>query len=175
MQPNTQKRNPAGGRGFGDNSRLGGQRDSSTGADPVETIRSRLDGVQTRGDNTRAFCPACGGKSRKLSLSPSDSGGALLHCFGGCAVADVLAAIGLDVGDLFPERIRDVTPEGRRALQEAFKRNGWFAALGVLAREATVLEVAAAMIGRAEPLSAEDVDRVHLASQRIRDVKAVLA
>jgi hypothetical protein len=58
---------------------------------------------------------------------------------------------------------------------EQFKRNGWQAALGVLAREATVVLIAAQMMCRDRPLTMDDAVRLAVAIQRIEDARAVLA
>ena len=64
-------------------------------------ILNRLDKVkQTGPDQWRARCPAHGSKG--LTLSLKDTGESLLlHCFAGCAPADVLASVGLELGDLY--------------------------------------------------------------------------
>src|SRR5690606_34498859 len=64
-------------------------------------LLNRLDGLRPSGpDQWRARCPAHG--SRGLTLSVRDAGGTLLvRCFAGCSVADVLAAVGLELADLF--------------------------------------------------------------------------
>lgn len=98
----------------------------------------------------------------------------MLHCFAGCSAADVVVAVGLTLADLFPERPRDDSPEGRRAARAALREAGWHAALGVLAMEATVVEVAAEATLRGEPMTQDDVDRVHLAANRIHDAREVL-
>jgi len=51
-----------------------------------------------------ARCPAHQDRSPSLSVRELDDGRILLHDFGGCAVDDVLAAVGLTLGDLFPKR-----------------------------------------------------------------------
>lgn len=98
----------------------------------------------------------------------------MLHCFAGCSAADVVAAVGLTLADLFLERPRDDSSEGRRAAWTALREAGWHAALGVLAMESTVIEVAAETILRGEPMTSDDVERVHLASSRVHDARKVL-
>ena len=142
---------------------------------PLDVLLARLEGVQRAGRGYRANCPACGGSSRKLSVCEAEDERVLLHCFAGCLAADVLGAIGLSLVDLYPGRIREPTPEGRRAAHAAFKQSAWSAALGVLAVEATVVEVAAAMIHRSEPLSADDMERIRTASRLIHSAREVLA
>jgi hypothetical protein len=108
-------------------------------------------------------------------VAAADDGRALLHCFAGCGAADVLAAVGLSLADLFPERITHATtPAQRRELRERARMADWRAALGVLAFEARVVLAAAAVLGRGERLSIEDDDRLTEAVTRIEDARAVL-
>ncbi len=141
---------------------------------PIDILLPRLEGVQRSGKGYRALCPNCGGKSRKLAIAQDVNGTLLLNCFSCRDTPAILAAIGLALADLYPARIRDDTPQGRRAAQHSFKQTGWAAALGVLACEATVAEVATAMILRGDVLTAEDIERVRIASQRIHDAREVL-
>src|SRR5688572_6911374 len=39
-----------------------------------------------------------------LSLKPGDNGGTVIHCHAGCAKKDIVAAVGLTMADLMPER-----------------------------------------------------------------------
>lgn len=50
-----------------------------------------------------ARCPAHEDRSPSLSLFLPSSGEVLVHCFAGCAPADVLGAVGMSMADLFPE------------------------------------------------------------------------
>lgn len=182
MLPNPQTRSPHE-AGFGNNNRLGGRVDYAARTDsrpavhigsPIDTLLACLEGVQRSGKGYRAQCPACGGKSRKLSLSERSDGSVRMTCFRCHDTPAVLAALGLTLADLYPQRIKDSTPEGRRAAQQAFKRSAWGAALGVLAFEATVIEVACTMVRAGEVLGDAGMDRVHVASQRIHDAQEVL-
>lgn len=48
-----------------------------------------------------AKCPAHEDSSPSLSIATGRDGRVLLNCFGGCALADVLKALGLSMRDLF--------------------------------------------------------------------------
>jgi hypothetical protein len=69
-------------------------------------LLARLDRVRQAGpDRWTAECPAHKSKSRaSLSIRELDDGRVLVHDHGGCAVHDVLAAVGLEVEVLFPEK-----------------------------------------------------------------------
>ncbi len=72
---------------------------------PVERILSGLDKVRTRGDSSwMACCPAHTDKNPSLSIKETQDGDVLLHCFAGCGVDDVLAALGLEMSDLFSKQ-----------------------------------------------------------------------
>ena len=59
--------------------------------------------VRSSGDgNWRCDCPCGHSSTGALSVTDRD-GKLLLHCFAGCDVAGVLAAMGLSVGDLFAD------------------------------------------------------------------------
>jgi hypothetical protein len=78
-----------------------------TGADPLLT---RLEGVRAVGrDRWRAACPLTRGhksgtRNRALSVRLADGGAVLLHCFAGHSAAEIVAAVGLALDDLFPPR-----------------------------------------------------------------------
>ena len=67
--------------------------------DRLERVR------QTAPGRWLAKCPAHQDRSPSLSIRELDDGRVLLYDFGGCQVGDVLAAVGLTVADLFPQRL----------------------------------------------------------------------
>src|ERR1700686_29646 len=77
----------------------------------VATAIDRLAGVmQTGHGRWLAKCPAHEDRSPSLSIRELDDGRILLHDFGGCGTDDVLAALGLEMSDLFPARLPGVGP-----------------------------------------------------------------
>ena len=73
---------------------------------PVENILSALDKVRNRGTNSWiACCPAHNDKNPSLSIKETKDGDVLLHCFAGCGVDDVVAALGLEMSDLFSKPV----------------------------------------------------------------------
>ena len=138
-------------------------------------LLSRLEGVRRNGDGWRANCPNGHAKARgSLSITEADDGRVLLHCFACRDVPGILSAVGLELADLFPERIRDPSPEVRQQAREAFKRNAWHAALGVLARESNVVLLAACDAQAGHVLSIDDLERLALAHRRIAQAKEAL-
>lgn len=144
---------------------------TTASADP---LLHRLEGVQKSGNGWRARCPACDGRSRKLSIAESD-GRVLVHCFGGCAAADVLAAIGLTWADLHPPRSWPPSREESRRASRAIREAGWAAALAVLSLESKIVALAARDIHHVGGLqSSADLERLNLAVRRIAAASATL-
>lgn len=68
---------------------------------PIDILLPRLEGVRGRGPQYSARCPAHDDKAPSLRINEADDGTLLLHCMVGCSAVDVLAAVGLTLGDLF--------------------------------------------------------------------------
>ena len=84
----------------------------------VATVLAALDRAgcrsYTRGTGTRAQCPAHGSRGLTLSLRQGDRG-AMLTCFAGCELDDLLAALDLTRRDLFDTDLpAGYTPPPRR-------------------------------------------------------------
>jgi DNA primase len=141
---------------------------------PAELLLSRLEGMKRTGRGWIAKCPAHKDGSPSLSISEGDDGRVLLRCFAGCSAAAVVSAIGLQLADLFPERLAPATPEQRRDLRERARQAEWRAALKVLGAEAAVLAAVAAQLKLGQALAAPDADRLALAATRIDDARVVL-
>lgn len=70
---------------------------------PIQNFLSRLQKVQSRGKRGwMACCPAHPDKSPSMSVKEGDDGRVLAYCFGGCSIEDIVAAVGLEMEDLFP-------------------------------------------------------------------------
>lgn len=148
---------------------------SSPAVDPAQQLLGRLEGVIKTGKGWRARCPAHGGKSASLSIAEGDNGTLLLHCFAGCAVHDVLAAVGLEVGDLFQRRdFKTMTPIERSQFRQAALFPKWRAAVDVLAHEATVLQIAASRMGDGLALDDDELTRMRISALKIFDAQEVL-
>ena len=129
----------------------------------VAPLLDRLEGVRLTGPRGWvARCPAHGDKTPSLSIRELPDGRALVHCFAGCDTHDVLAAIGLSLRDLFPERLRGAFKRER----EPFPARD---VLKVLGHEALVVLVAASTVAQGGPLDSDSLDRLTLAVRRIRE------
>lgn len=135
----------------------------------------RLEGTIKTGKGWRARCPAHGGKSASLAINEADNGTLLVHCFAGCQVHDVLAAVGLQVGDLFARKdLRSMSTAERSQLRQAAMLPRWHAALGVLVTEASVMLIGACQLSEGRPLDDADLTRLRVAAVRIFDAQEVL-
>jgi len=72
----------------------------------AEQIAERLHGRQS-GSGWIGHCPgelhAHGDRNPSLSIGTGRSGRVVLHCFSGCSVESICAALGIKVSDLFSE------------------------------------------------------------------------
>ena len=74
---------------------------------PVDLVRRRLEErgrriVMDRGDEFMAQCPHHSpDRTPSLHVSTGGDGRALLHCFAGCELDDVLYALAIEPSDLF--------------------------------------------------------------------------
>jgi hypothetical protein len=72
---------------------------------PADRVLGALTGVRRSGpDRWSAVCPAHADRRPSLSIRELDDGRVLVHCFGGCPVDEVVAGLGLQLEDLFPDR-----------------------------------------------------------------------
>lgn len=116
---------------------------------PIHRVLSRLTSVRQSGSGWMAQCPHHDDRQASLSIKEGDDGRVLLHCFAGCANADVVMSAGLSFTDLFPPGHRErfkprlwkggipMAPHGRPALA-SFGDDQAAALLGELARLARV-------------------------------------
>lgn len=129
----------------------------------IDVLLSRLENVKDKGAGRwSARCPAHDDKSPSLVIRELADGRILLHCFTGCSVDSVVAAIGLELSDLFPE--------DSRAIGHANPEHRPFPAADVLralSLEATVVSCAARTMLDGKALNDDDQKRLMLALRRI--------
>lgn len=69
----------------------------------LQALLDRLDGVRSRGTGRyTSKCPAHADKSPSLSIQERGTR-ILFHCFGGCEPKQIVAALGLELKDLFTD------------------------------------------------------------------------
>lgn len=136
-------------------------------ARPAETLISRLSNVRATGlGRWIARCPAHDDRSPSLSIREADDARILIHCFGGCGVPDIVAAVGLDLRDLFPRR-----PADER--YSAAPRIPASDVLTCLANEVTIIEGAGWAIIRGDDIGADAWTRISTAVSRIHAAGAI--
>jgi hypothetical protein len=140
----------------------------------ADVLLQRLEGVQKSGNGWRAYCPACGGRSRKLSVTVRDNR-VLINCFACNDAGAVLAAIGLTLTDLHPPRHWPQSPEERRNARRAIREAGLLSALEVLSMEGAVIEAAGRQLSGWQYLSVEDDARLSLAVERASHARIILS
>src|SRR4051794_33004803 len=74
------------------------------GLRPLDLVLDRLGGVKENGAGFKAQCPAYDDTSPSLHVGLGEDGRVLLHCYAGCAPEDIVAKLGLKMGDLFPPK-----------------------------------------------------------------------
>lgn len=127
----------------------------------VDTLIERLHKVKRTGNGRwMACCPAHNDRNPSLSIR-DDDGKVLLHCFAGCAVSDIVAAIGLELSDLFPPDDRQGDFKGQRRPFPASD------ILLALSSEATIVYLYAKQLTDGTALTKSDLERLLLAANRI--------
>ena len=66
-----------------------------------------------------AKCPAHDTKHRSLAIAATRDGRYLVHCHAGCSASDVLAAVGLELSDLYPDGCMQESIKPRQRSQKA--------------------------------------------------------
>ena len=127
----------------------------------ADALLSRLDRVKGRNGSWVACCPAHDDKSPSLSIREHE-GKVLVHCFAGCEVADVVAAVGLGLEDLFPPR-QEPKPQPPHRRVKLYAGD----VLRCLHAEALVVMVAAHNVANGVRLTEQDRGRLRTAWQRI--------
>ena len=72
---------------------------------PLDIVLSKLRGVRREGNQWKALCPAHADKNPSLSVREVN-GNILLHCFAGCSMESVIAALGIEPHALFAKSVK---------------------------------------------------------------------
>lgn len=127
----------------------------------IGNILQHLEKVKKTSKGYQARCPAHDDGGPSLSLREGDDGRVLMHCFAGCSTAAVVAAIGLQLSDLFPPSNTPRRPPpapgvSRRELHAAAEF------------ERSIVFLLQCDARRGRPISQSDMRRGQLARQRIK-------
>lgn len=139
-----------------------------------DVLLSQLRRVRRVGAGWTACCPAHEDRTASLSTAFGTDGRILVHCFAGCAIHEVLGAIGLSASDLFPRQFKGASPEARRELQGLALRAQVRACASVLDHEAAVVLIAAGDVDRGRVLNDADHARLAIAADRIRAARVAI-
>lgn len=132
----------------------------------IDNLISRLHKVQKKGDQRWvACCPAHDDKNPSLAVTELGDGKILIKCFAGCAPADVLNAVGLTMGDLFPGGALGHKIKGWVQLQKEMEQKKQ----KPLEREKLILEMADHDRKNGQRLSEKDLERERQAFMRLRN------
>lgn len=132
---------------------------------PVDVVLDRLSGHRLRPNGTdrwRACCPAHGGSNPSaLSVGVGREGQVLLRCWHGCDAEAVVAALGLQLEDLFPPRESGAGRPQRRRMLTANQ------ALDLIDGEMALCVVCAADLATGRALDDATRERLVLAAARV--------
>lgn len=130
----------------------------------ADTFLSRLSKVRKTGAETHiACCPAHLDKNPSMTIRECSDGRVLVHCFAGCEVTDILAAVGLTFSDLFPESLGDFKP-----LRRPFPAAD---VLEAVAEEMRIASIVASDIAQGRSVSTEDRKRLGVAVERLDEAR----
>ena len=137
----------------------------------IDAVLAPLDKVRKTGPNRWvARSPLRPDKTPSLHIRLTDDGKILLHDFGGGSVDAVVAAIGLNLADLMPDK-----PDYQRGYDRKHRRRiPANDLLQFIAHEATVVMIAAEDIVGGRQLSKDDLARVTKSAKRRAKLSRVL-
>ena len=129
----------------------------------TQGVLDRLEHVTGGNGKWMALCPAHKDRSPSLAINEADDR-LLLHCFAGCETKYVAAAVGLDMSDLFHQKLTSIRlTEGKRKRYQE-----------VLQSERILLAVIDSAEQNERSLTAKEKNRRHLGQQRISKIEGVL-
>jgi hypothetical protein len=133
-----------------------------TASSKTSLLLDRLEHVKATGQGKwLARCPAHDDRSPSLSIRETGDR-VLVHCFAGCAVSDVLLALGLGMADLFPERLTNTSSSKSKA-----PKFSAYELFPLLVQEAVILALAWSDTLAGKVLSESDQQRVQQAFQSV--------
>ena len=135
---------------------------------PSDVLLPRLEKVKETGPGQWiACCPAHDDRSPSLSITEKQDGMILLHCFAGCPSADVAAAVGLTLADLYPKGAQRGRLDGAFNRQRRHRSYSPSQVLSALAPEIWILADLASDMREGVILSDEDFARLNLCANRV--------
>ncbi len=132
----------------------------------TEVLISRLEGVRETGPGRWiSKCPSHPDRSPSLAVRELPGDRTLVHCFALCPVEEVLSAVGLTVGDLFPPRRPTAVgyrPERRPSLPgDVFE---------IARREIGIVAIIACDMHASKTVTEAGYDRLFVAVERLNGI-----
>ncbi len=129
----------------------------------ADKLLSLLHGVRRTGESRWiSRCPSHQDRSPSLAIKELPDGRILVHDFSGCSAAEILAAVGLTLQDLFPERLTASSCAAERRPFHAID------VLRCIAFEALVVSIAATNLAQGTTLPESDRKRLLVAASRLQ-------
>ena len=127
----------------------------------IEKVIQHLHGVKRTGPGRyMARCPSHDDKTASMTISETEDGRVLMHCFAGCSIEEILGTVGLEFQDLYPEPEVVSYPERSPiSAKEAFE---------AISFELTVIGIVAADLRKGKAVSDEDYSRFLTAINRVQ-------
>ena len=135
----------------------------------IGDLLNRLEKVKGSKGRWTACCPAHEDRSPSLAITRLDDGRILLKCFGGCSAYEIVAAVGMDIGDLFPKENKlGYSIDNQRQKPE---RRPFYATdlLKIIHFEALLTSLAAFDLSEGRRVSDTDRKRLKTAFERINE------
>lgn len=134
----------------------------------ADTLIARLDKVKATGPSSWvACCPAHEDKKPSLSIKQLDDR-TLIHCWSGCGAADVVAAVGLTLADLFERPIE--TEAHKCALKRRPPLPSSRELVALLEYSLAAIDIGCGALLRGETLTPDDIHTVHGGINDVRDI-----
>jgi hypothetical protein len=135
----------------------------------IGNLLNRLEKVKGTKGRWTACCPAHADRSPSLAITHLDDGRILLKCFAGCSASEIVSAVGMDIGDLFPKENKlGYTHDTQRLKTE---RRPFYATdlLRIIHFEALITSIAAFDLAEGREISTTDRKRLKTAFERINE------
>lgn len=127
----------------------------------IDSFLNQLDKVKSTGTGRwLARCPAHDDRSPSLSIGEATDGTILIKCWVGCGAVDVVTALGMELRDLFPNKIENrpsLKPYERWVPRDVIK---------ALAEESMLLAIAASAMAAGKTHTEADNARLLVAASR---------
>ena len=140
---------------------------------PAENVLSRLTRVKRTGpDRWIASCPTRNDKHPSMTIRAMPDERVLIYDHGGDSVDEILAALGMEMSDLYPPRLEAPGPGKPHRERRPFDP---LDVLRVLDFEVVVVLRFGQGMTRGETPTDHDLERLHVAVERIGDARGLYA